>query len=75
MNGKRALTKIVEAPILGYKKISPLKGYRCCKYYPSCSDYALTAIEEKGVVKGFIMSAWRILRCNPFSKGGFDPVR
>lgn len=46
-----------------------------CKYVPTCSQYALEAIEKYGVVKGSIMSIWRILRCNPLSKGGFDPVK
>lgn len=46
-----------------------------CKYIPTCSQYALEAIEIYGVVKGGIMALWRILRCNPFSKGGFDPVK
>lgn len=46
-----------------------------CKYIPTCSQYALDAIEKYGVIKGSLMSALRILRCNPFSKGGFDPVK
>ncbi len=54
-------------------KISPNTQPRC-KYYPTCSQYALEAIETFGAFKGFFMSLWRILRCNPFSKGGFDPV-
>ncbi|MBC7196930.1 MAG: membrane protein insertion efficiency factor YidD [Deferribacterales bacterium] len=54
--------------------ISPFLG-RNCRYHPSCSQYAKEAIAKKGVVKGLIMSAYRILRCNPFSKGGFDPVK
>ncbi|MEE3427779.1 MAG: membrane protein insertion efficiency factor YidD [Ruminococcus sp.] len=45
-----------------------------CKYYPTCSHYAVEAIETHGAFKGFFLSVWRILRCNPFSKGGFDPV-
>lgn len=58
-----------------YKKnISPLSGPRC-KYIPSCSQYAVEAIEKHGALKGGLMSFWRILRCNPFSKGGFDPVK
>ena len=46
-----------------------------CKYIPTCSQYAVEAIEKYGVIKGGLMSIWRILRCNPFSKGGFDPVK
>lgn len=54
--------------------ISPQKKRPCCRYIPSCSKYALTAIERYGAWKGGWMAAWRILRCNPFSKGGYDPV-
>lgn len=53
--------------------ISPFIGHRC-RYYPSCSIYFLQAIKKKGVLKGVILGIWRILRCNPFSKGGFDEV-
>ena len=45
-----------------------------CKYYPSCSEYGLGAVRTHGAVKGGAMTAWRILRCNPWSKGGYDPV-
>ncbi len=45
-----------------------------CKFYPTCSQYAYEAIERYGVVKGIFLGAKRLLRCNPFSKGGFDPV-
>lgn len=55
------------------KRISPLKK-PCCRFYPTCSAYALEAIEKKGVLKGSAMAIWRILRCNPFCKGGYDPV-
>mgnify|MGYP003601923917 FL=1 len=45
-----------------------------CPYIPSCSDYGLEAVEKYGALKGGLLAAWRILRCNPFSKGGYDPV-
>jgi len=45
-----------------------------CKYYPDCSEYCKQAIDKKGVVKGVALGAWRILRCNPWSQGGEDPV-
>ena len=45
-----------------------------CRFQPTCSQYAITAIERFGVIKGGGMALWRILRCNPFCKGGFDPV-
>ena len=53
--------------------ISPLLGQRC-KYYPSCSSYAVDALREHGVVRGSGLATWRLLRCNPFSNGGYDPV-
>ena len=55
------------------KYVSPLKRTRC-PYFPCCSQYGLEAVEKYGVLKGGMLAAWRILRCNPFSKGGFDPV-
>ena len=55
------------------RKISPLFGPKC-RFYPTCSQYALEAYEKYGFFKGSILSLWRILRCNPFSKGGYDPV-
>jgi len=45
-----------------------------CRFQPTCSDYAYMAIEKYGVVRGGLMGAWRVARCNPFSKGGWDPV-
>lgn len=54
-------------------KISPTRP-PCCKYIPNCSEYGLVAIERFGAFKGSILTVWRILRCNPFSKGGYDPV-
>ena len=57
-----------------YRKfISPLYP-QTCRYYPSCSEYSFQAIERFGIIKGIFMSFYRILRCNPFSKGGYDPV-
>ena len=56
------------------KELSHRKKAPCCRYFPSCSHYAVTAITRYGAVKGGAMAAWRLLRCNPFSKGGYDPV-
>ena len=54
--------------------LSPLK-WRChCGFIPTCSEYAIQAIEKYGPWKGGLLALWRILRCNPFSKGGYDPV-
>ena len=55
------------------KYISPLKR-PCCRFTPSCSAYAIEAFQKRGFFIGFILTVWRILRCNPFSKGGYDPV-
>lgn len=54
--------------------ISPLYG-DVCAYYPSCSAYAVGAVQQHGAVRGVLLSAWRILRCNPWSRGGVDDVR
>ena len=53
--------------------ISPLLGQNC-RFYPSCSQYAIEALEIHGVIRGLCYACWRIARCNPFSPGGFDPV-
>lgn len=55
------------------RRISPKKA-PCCKYYPTCSAYALAAIEKHGALKGTLLSVWRIVRCNPWSLGGIDYV-
>ena len=61
--------------IVFYQKyLSALKGGSTCKYIPTCSQYAIEAIERYGALKGGLLAVWRIIRCNPFSKGGFDPV-
>jgi len=53
--------------------ISPVFGPRC-RYYPSCSEYAVQAVERFGILRGLVLAGWRLLRCNPLSRGGFDPV-
>lgn len=68
------IKKILIKFIIFYQKyISPVKGFRC-PYTPSCSNYGLEAIKTHGVCKGSLLATWRVLRCNPFSKGGYDPV-
>jgi len=54
--------------------LSRAKGVATCRYSPTCSQYCIQALERHGVVVGLTMSFWRILRCNPFSDGGYDPV-
>lgn len=68
------IKKLFILPIKFYKKfISPLLGDRC-RFYPTCSEYMMEAIQVHGVVKGIILGCGRLLRCQPFCKGGFDPV-
>lgn len=55
------------------KTISPLKP-PCCRFTPTCSAYAIEAFQKRGFFAGLILSVWRVLRCNPFAKGGYDPV-
>ncbi len=65
---------VVVIPIRGYQLlVSPILGERC-KYYPSCSAYALQAVQRFGILRGLVLVVWRLLRCNPWSDGGFDPV-
>jgi putative membrane protein insertion efficiency factor len=60
--------------VRGYQTVlSPLLP-KSCKYYPSCSQYAVDALREFGVLRGMTLAAWRLLRCNPLSLGGYDPV-
>lgn len=68
------MKKFVLNSILFYRKyLSPMKSAKC-PYYPTCSEYGLEAVEKYGAVKGGCLAFWRILRCNPFSRGGYDPV-
>ena len=68
------MKKIFILPIKFYKAcISPLLGTNC-RFVPTCSEYMMQAIEIHGVIKGLMLGIWRILRCNPFGKGGYDPV-
>lgn len=69
------MKRVLLALIRFYQKyISPMKRGGTCKYIPTCSEYAAQAIEKHGALKGCILAAWRLLRCNPFSQGGIDPV-
>jgi putative membrane protein insertion efficiency factor len=67
---RRALVLLVRV----YQRVlSPMFGQRC-KYHPSCSEYAAQAIGTFGVLRGLVLAGWRLMRCNPFSHGGYDPV-
>jgi putative membrane protein insertion efficiency factor len=71
---KRLLTALLIAPIRLYQRwISPAFAPRC-RYYPTCSAYAVEAIRELGPIRGLILAGWRLLRCNPFSHGGVDEL-
>lgn len=68
---KKLLIKAIDA----YQVfLSPYLGNNC-KYHPSCSAYTKEALVKKGILIGLLLSTWRILRCNPLSKGGYDPVK
>ena len=71
---KKILIKIIE----WYQKHISLwlqQKYINCKYYPTCSEYTKQALEKYGTIKGIRLGVWRILRCNPLSKGGYDPLK
>jgi putative membrane protein insertion efficiency factor len=71
---RNPLSLVILAPIRLYQRLlSPLLGPRC-RYYPTCSAYAEQAIRELGPLRGSIVAGWRVLRCNPFSGGGFDEL-
>lgn len=71
----RVARAVALAPIVLYQKaISPALPRRC-KYEPTCSRYALDAIGSYGILRGFVLASWRVLRCNPWSDGGYDPVQ
>jgi uncharacterized protein len=70
----RLLTAAWLAPVRIYRRfISPALPARC-KYHPSCSRYAIDAVRELGLIRGSIVAAWRLARCNPWSNGGVDPI-
>lgn len=75
--------RLLQVLIRAYQKtISPDHGwisglfrYPACRYHPTCSQYAHDAVGKYGIFKGGVMAIWRVLRCNPWSRGGHDPVR
>ncbi len=68
------MKRVLLAPIRGYQRwVSPSLPRRC-RYEPTCSAYAVEAVERFGLMRGFLLAGWRLLRCNPLSHGGFDPV-
>ncbi|MEG1887335.1 MAG: membrane protein insertion efficiency factor YidD [Oscillospiraceae bacterium] len=67
---KRLLIGLIKIYQRGISPLSP----GCCRFSPTCSGYAIEALQKHGIIKGLGLSIWRVLRCNPFGKGGFDPV-
>ncbi len=67
---KKVLIQLLKA----YKRFISPYATKSCRFYPTCSEYAAEALDEFGIFKGTALSVWRILRCNPFSGGGYDPV-
>jgi putative membrane protein insertion efficiency factor len=71
----RLLLRVVLSPVVFYRRVlSPLKRTPTCRYLPTCSEYAIEALHERGIVVGSVLAMWRIVRCHPFARGGYDPV-
>ncbi|MGI8413001.1 MAG: membrane protein insertion efficiency factor YidD [Solirubrobacteraceae bacterium] len=70
----RALTRIALTPIVIYRRVISPALPRRCRYEPTCSAYAVGALRQFGILRGLVLATWRLLRCNPFSHGGYDPV-
>jgi putative membrane protein insertion efficiency factor len=70
----RTAVRVVRAPIVAYQRVISPALPRRCKYEPTCSAYAVEALQQFGRLRGLVLAAWRVLRCNPFSHGGYDPV-
>jgi putative membrane protein insertion efficiency factor len=69
-----AARRLAILPIRAYQRVVSPAIPRRCKYEPSCSRYAAQAIQRFGILRGLVLAGWRLLRCNPWSHGGFDPV-
>jgi uncharacterized protein len=70
----RLARSLISAPIALYQRLISPALPRRCKYEPTCSRYAVDAIREYGILRGLVLAGWRLLRCNPWSHGGYDPV-
>lgn len=70
----RVVRAVATAPIVVYQRVISPAIPRRCRYEPTCSHYAVHAIREFGVMRGVVLAVWRVLRCNPWSLGGYDPV-
>jgi putative membrane protein insertion efficiency factor len=70
----RLARAVAVAPITLYQRLISPAIPRRCKYEPTCSRYAVEALRQYGILRGLVLAAWRLLRCNPWSHGGYDPV-
>jgi len=71
----RLLVRVVLLPVVVYRRVlSPMKRTPTCRYLPTCSEYAIEAVNSRGIVVGSGLAVWRLLRCNPLLRGGYDPV-
>ncbi|MCM8761136.1 MAG: membrane protein insertion efficiency factor YidD [Candidatus Omnitrophica bacterium] len=68
------MRKVIIEAIKFYRNYLSCMNIQCCRFYPSCSEYAIEALQKYGVVKGLFKSIGRITRCHPFCKGGYDPA-
>jgi uncharacterized protein len=72
---RRLLVWVVLLPVVVYRRvISPMKPAPSCRFLPTCSEYATEAVHKRGIIVGGALATWRVLRCNPFCHGGYDPV-
>lgn len=75
MNVEKSLVQVLDRMLVWYKKyVSPLFP-PSCRFEPTCSEYAREALRKYGLWRGLLLSFWRVLRCNPYSRGGYDPVK
>ena len=66
--------RLATLPVVAYQRVISPALPRRCRYEPTCSHYAVEAVREFGILRGTVLGVWRVLRCNPFSAGGLDPV-
>jgi putative membrane protein insertion efficiency factor len=71
---RRVVRAVAVAPIVVYQRLISPAIPRRCKYEPTCSRYAIEAVRDYGILRGLVLAGWRLLRCNPWSYGGYDPV-
>jgi putative membrane protein insertion efficiency factor len=71
----RFFVALVLMPVMFYRRwLSPLKRAPSCRYLPTCSQYAVEAVQQRGIFVGIALAVWRVLRCHPFARGGYEPV-